>query len=161
MNVEERKTSELRPYEGNPRQNDRAVEAVAASIREYGFRQPIVIDEAGVIIAGHTRWKAAQSLGLALHELAANAAKYGALSVPKGHVDINWRRLSPAEGAGVEIIWCESGGPTVTKPEQRGFGRLVIEQNLARSIDSDVDLTFPPDGLRCRVLIPPSQLTPV
>jgi PAS domain S-box-containing protein len=104
--------------------------------------------------------EAAQSLGLALHELATNAAKYGALSVPKGHVDINWRRLPPAEGEGLEILWTESGGPAVAKPAQRGFGSLVIEQNLARSIDSDVDLSFSPDGLRCRVLIPLSQLTP-
>jgi two-component sensor histidine kinase len=79
--------------------------------------------------------------------------------VPKGHVDINWRRLPPAEGDGIEMLWTESGGPKVAKPEQRGFGSLVIEQNLARSIDSDVDLSFPPDGLRCRVLIPPSQLS--
>jgi PAS domain S-box-containing protein len=104
--------------------------------------------------------EAAQSLGLALHELAANAAKYGALSVPKGHVDINWRRLPPAEGEGLEILWTESGGPRVAKPAQRGFGSLVIEQNLARSMDSDVDLSFSPDGLRCRVLIPLSQLSP-
>ncbi len=56
--------SEIRPYEPNPRNNDGAVAAVAASIREFGFRQPIVVDESGVIICGHTRWKAAQHLGL-------------------------------------------------------------------------------------------------
>jgi len=56
---------EIRPYEGNPRVNDQAVDAVAASLREYGFRQPIVIDADGVIIVGHTRWKAAKKLGLA------------------------------------------------------------------------------------------------
>ena len=51
-------------YPGNPRSNDGAVDAVAASILEFGFRQPIVVDEAGVIVCGHTRWKAAQKLGL-------------------------------------------------------------------------------------------------
>jgi len=56
---------DIKPYEGNPRVNDPAVDAVAASLREFGFRQPIVIDEAGVIIVGHTRWKAAKKLGLA------------------------------------------------------------------------------------------------
>jgi len=56
---------EVKPYEGNPRQNDQAIDAVAASLREFGFRQPIVVDEAGVIIVGHTRWKAAKKLGLA------------------------------------------------------------------------------------------------
>ena len=62
--VELRRTSEIIPYGQNPRNNDCAVEAVAESIRQFGFRQPIVVDEAGVIIVGHTRWKAAQKLGL-------------------------------------------------------------------------------------------------
>jgi ParB-like chromosome segregation protein Spo0J len=56
--------SRIRPYEHNPRVNDAAVDAVAASIREFGFRQPIVVDEHYVIIVGHTRYKAAQQLGL-------------------------------------------------------------------------------------------------
>ncbi len=63
--VELRKIDDIRPYERNPRLNDQAVDAVAASLAEFGFRQPIVVDEAGVIIVGHTRWKAAQKLGLA------------------------------------------------------------------------------------------------
>jgi ParB-like chromosome segregation protein Spo0J len=57
--------NELRPYENNPRVNDAAVDAVAQSIREFGFRQPLVVDQDGVIIVGHTRWKAARKLGLA------------------------------------------------------------------------------------------------
>jgi len=65
MRVELRATDSIKPYEGNPRVNDQAVEAVAASLKEFGFRQPVVIDEAGVIIVGHTRWKAAKKLGLA------------------------------------------------------------------------------------------------
>ncbi|MBL7133992.1 MAG: ParB N-terminal domain-containing protein [Phycisphaerae bacterium] len=64
MKVELRKTEAVRPYEQNPRVNDQAVEAVAKSLREFGFRQPIVVDGDGVIIVGHTRWKAAQQLGL-------------------------------------------------------------------------------------------------
>jgi len=64
MDVKLVSIDEVKPYEGNPRQNDQAVDAVAASLREFGFRQPIVIDEAGVIIVGHTRWKAAKKLGL-------------------------------------------------------------------------------------------------
>ncbi|MEX1228807.1 MAG: ParB N-terminal domain-containing protein, partial [Planctomycetaceae bacterium] len=54
----------IRPYPGNPRLNDSAVDAVARSIQEFGFRQPIVVDANGVIICGHTRYKAAQKLGL-------------------------------------------------------------------------------------------------
>jgi DNA modification methylase len=58
------KIEDIKPYPGNPRQNDHAVDAVAASIRKFGFRQPIVVDEHGVIIVGHTRYKAALKLGL-------------------------------------------------------------------------------------------------
>jgi DNA modification methylase len=64
MKIELRKLSAIKPYPGNPRLNDDAVAAVAASIREFGFRQPIVVDDDGVIICGHTRFKAAQKLGL-------------------------------------------------------------------------------------------------
>jgi len=63
--VEVRKIEQVKPYERNPRINDSAVDAVAESLRQFGFRQPIVVDADGVIICGHTRWKAAQKLGLA------------------------------------------------------------------------------------------------
>ncbi|TWU03049.1 Modification methylase DpnIIB [Symmachiella macrocystis] len=64
MRISQRKLTEIKPYQQNPRVNDGAVDAVAASLREYGFRQPVVVDEEGIIICGHTRWKAAQKLGL-------------------------------------------------------------------------------------------------
>ena len=64
MKIEQWKLSDIKPYPGNPRQNDAAVDAVAESIREFGFRQPIVVDAEGVIICGHTRYKAALKLGL-------------------------------------------------------------------------------------------------
>ena len=64
MNVQIQPIESVQPYERNPRINDQAVDAVAASIQEFGFRQPIVVDGDGVIIAGHTRWKAAKKLGL-------------------------------------------------------------------------------------------------
>lgn len=103
--------------------------------------------------------EAAQSLGLALHELAENAAKYGALSGPGGRVALTWRRLPALDGNGVELLWSESNGPPVRTPERRGFGTLVIERNLARSLDAEVELTFPPEGVRCRVVIPVTQLS--
>lgn len=65
MRVQERPLGQVIPYEGNPRVNDDAVPKVAESIREFGWQQPIVVDADGVIIAGHTRYKAAQALGLA------------------------------------------------------------------------------------------------
>ncbi|MDD5697368.1 MAG: ParB N-terminal domain-containing protein, partial [Victivallaceae bacterium] len=64
MQIEQRNINEIIPYEHNPRINDNAVDAVVTSIKEYGFRQPIVVDADGVIIVGHTRWKAAKKMGL-------------------------------------------------------------------------------------------------
>lgn len=64
MKIIEKSVEELTPYENNPRKNDGAVDAVAASIREFGFKVPIIIDKAGVIVAGHTRLKAAKKLGM-------------------------------------------------------------------------------------------------
>lgn len=64
MKVEAKSIDEIKPYENNPRDNDDAVDAVANSIKEFGWQQPIVVDNDGVIIAGHTRYKAAQKLGL-------------------------------------------------------------------------------------------------
>ncbi len=64
LTIELRSIGDIRPYPNNPRTNDNAVDTVAASIREYGWRQPIVVDSDGVIICGHTRYKAAQKLGM-------------------------------------------------------------------------------------------------
>lgn len=64
MNIGQWKIGDVKPYENNPRINDAAVHAVARSIQEFGFRQPVVVDEAGVIIVGHTRHRAAEKLGL-------------------------------------------------------------------------------------------------
>ena len=64
LKIERLKIGELKPYENNPRHNDEAVQYVANSIREFGFKVPIIIDKDNVIIAGHTRLKAAELLGL-------------------------------------------------------------------------------------------------
>lgn len=64
MNIQQVAIDKIRPYENNPRNNDGAVEAVANSLREFGWQQPIVVDMDGVIIAGHTRYKAAKTLGM-------------------------------------------------------------------------------------------------
>lgn len=64
MEIVMRKVSELTPYEKNPRRNDEAVQYVAASIKEFGFKVPIVVDRDGVVVSGHTRLKAAKQLGM-------------------------------------------------------------------------------------------------
>lgn len=64
MKIENKRTEDLKPYERNPRRNDQAVDAVANSIKAFGFKVPIIIDKDNVIVAGHTRYKAAKKLGL-------------------------------------------------------------------------------------------------
>jgi two-component sensor histidine kinase len=105
------------------------------------------------------RPEAAQSLGLALHELAINAVKFGALSTDSGRIAINWTWQPTRDPPAVEIVWTEIGGPKVEAPARRGFGTLVVERNLARAIEGEVELTFGDEGVRCRIAIPVAQLS--
>lgn len=102
--------------------------------------------------------EAAQNLGLALHELAVNAGKFGALSVPGGRVSITWSRSENPEGSSVEFDWREQLGPKVKIRRKKGFGSMVIERNLARALDAKVNLEFDPNGLHCHIVIPASQI---
>lgn len=102
--------------------------------------------------------EAAQNLGLALHELAANATQFGALSVPDGRLSVTWDRCERAGGGGLALDWHEQNGPRVKPRRKRGFGSMVIENNLTRALDAKVDLNFDPEGLRCRILIPARQI---
>ncbi|HXX08971.1 MAG TPA: HWE histidine kinase domain-containing protein [Pseudolabrys sp.] len=101
--------------------------------------------------------EAAQNLGLALHELAINAAKFGALSVPTGRIAITWSRRETGAGS-VELDWREESGPKVKVRRKKGFGSMVIERNLARALDANVKLDFDPNGLHCLIVIPASQI---
>jgi two-component sensor histidine kinase/CHASE1-domain containing sensor protein len=93
----------------------------------------------------------AMSLGLAIHELATNAAKYGAFSTPTGKVHVSWRLVTPELA---EVEWRESGGPPVTPPTKRGFGMDLIGKILANELRTNVDLRFDPEGLSCRLRLP-------
>ena len=117
MKVEMRNIDEVKPYEQNPRVNDAAVEAVARSIREFGFRQPIVVDEAGVIVVGHTRWKAAKALGL-----------------PKVPVHVA-KDLSPEKAKAYRIA-----DNKVADLAEWDYDLLPIELSDLRSMDVDLDL---------------------
>jgi PAS domain S-box-containing protein len=116
-------------------------------------------DDSQISIEGpaiHLKPEAAQSLGLALHELAVNAAKYGALSTPEGHVDVIWDESEP--GNGIVIRWIERGGPAVERPKKHGFGTMAIQRNLSRSLEADVDLNFAQDGVSCTITVPENHL---
>jgi two-component sensor histidine kinase len=91
---------------------------------------------------------AAQYLGMALHELATNAAKYGALLVPTGKVRIEWRLAGPTDARRLQMSWVESGGAPVSPPKSAGFGRLVVERMAAEALQGEVTLEFPREGLR-------------
>lgn len=99
---------------------------------------------------------AAAAIAMALHELATNAAKHGALSRPGGRVEVGWA----AEGGELVLRWRESGGPTVEPPRRRGFGREVIERGLAYELDARVRLDFAAEGVACEVRAPLDQLDP-
>ncbi|KQZ95879.1 hypothetical protein ASD64_18410 [Mesorhizobium sp. Root157] len=87
------------------------------------------------------------AVALALHELATNATKYGSLSVPDGTLDIVWERLDAERN---RLRWQESGGPTVVKPERRGFGTRLIERALTAEL-TQVVLDFKPEGVVCEM----------
>ncbi len=93
----------------------------------------------------------ALSLGLALHELATNAAKYGALSTSGGKVEIRWELVNDTLA---RVQWVESQGPQVTLPRKRGFGTDLIEKIVAHELRHPVELDFAPDGVRCTLLVP-------
>ncbi|QZD88851.1 CHASE domain-containing protein [Qipengyuania aurantiaca] len=93
----------------------------------------------------------ALSLGLAIHELSTNAAKYGALSVPGGRISIHWELVKENLA---RIDWVESGGPRVGLPSKRGFGTDLIEKIVAHELRHPVELEFHPDGVRCNLLVP-------
>ena len=99
--------------------------------------------------------KPAVVLALAFHELAINALKYGALSAPGGHVDIDW---SVTGGERLDIFWTERGGPSVRPPERRGFGSRIIEMALPNELGGQVDVDYHPEGLHCRIQAPLAAL---
>jgi PAS domain S-box-containing protein len=124
----------------------------AASIKD-------VVDDALLPFCSHNRCRiegpevpippqTAVSLALALHELATNASKYGALSNDSGSICVSWT----VEDDQLDFRWTERGGPPVVQPERRGFGTRMIERTLASEFGGTVDLDFASEGLTCRVL---------
>jgi PAS domain S-box-containing protein len=129
-------------------------ELLTASLAPY-------FDETGrrVAIRGETivlRPRAALTLAMAFHELTTNAAKYGALSSPRGHVEIRWERVGNGRGDPplLRIEWEEKGGPAVAEPERRGFGTRLIERGVAADLEGRTAIAFDAAGLRCTIDVP-------
>jgi len=115
-------------------------EVVHREMRPYSDR--VTIDGPAVILSA----QAAQNFALALHELATNAAKYGALSNHTGQVRISWSVLKPNGQGRFSFRWQELDGPPVTPPTTRGFGRVVLEQVMAEHCDPP-QIEFPRGGV--------------
>jgi two-component sensor histidine kinase len=92
----------------------------------------------------------AQAIGLALHELATNAGKYGALSTDAGRVDIRWG----TDRDTFAMSWAERDGPPASAPKRRGFGTIVMQAMTERSVDGTVDLDYAPSGVTWRLTCP-------
>jgi PAS domain S-box-containing protein len=130
-----------------------------ASLRTL-VEQQLNIDRSGsqIVIDGEDvmlKPEAVQNLGLALHELATNAQKYGALSSGRGSVRVHWQFC---ESDQLKLTWEERGGPPVSTPERSGFGRAMIESVVGKALEGEVKLSFPAKGVRCVIMIPETQV---
>src|SRR5215469_7958054 len=98
--------------------------------------------------------KAAETFALAIHELATNAIKYGALSQPSGRVDVSWRVENGSDPIQLIFEWRERGGPRVEAPQRKGFGTELLEKTLAFELKGKTILSYNPSGLHCTIAIP-------
>lgn len=96
----------------------------------------------------------AQALGLALHELATNALKYGALAHPDGRLEVAWEADEADGERTVTIVWQESGVPIAEPPSRKGYGSELIERALPYQLRAKTQLRFDPDGVRCIIQVP-------
>ena len=126
--------------------------------------EPLAIDSTRVDLSGGASGLvlppgAALALAMALHELATNALKHGALSVPEGRVSVACK-TAPADGTPV-VQWVERGGPPVAgPPAKRGFGLRLLGRGLATQAGVGADIRFEPDGVRCTLRMPPLRACP-
>lgn len=96
----------------------------------------------------------AELLALGLHELATNAAKYGAFSTSTGSVSLGWELVEALGEPQVRIVWTERGGPPVSPPTRRGYGTKFVQSALESATGTAVDLQFAPEGVTCTFVIP-------
>ncbi len=126
---------------------------VRSQLGRFAVAQETQIDISGPLV--RVPPDATQNIGMALHELATNAARYGALSVRSGRVRIHWQVETDQDGApACRIWWEESGGPEVRAPDKKGFGQIVIERTVARAVGGQVTLEYDPLGIRWMLVFP-------
>ena len=131
------------------------LELVRRELAPYATRENTDISGPEVILKA----EAGQALGMVLHELATNAAKYGALSRQNGRVSIAWQELMNGHPRSrLVLLWSEVGGPSVMAPQHSGFGMSTIRDLIPYEFGGTVDLAFAPSGVRCRLEIPADWL---
>jgi PAS domain S-box-containing protein len=126
--------------------------SLADGLRPFAGERSEAIEVDGAPVALNDRQ--ALSFSLVLHELATNAAKYGALSVPEGRVRLSWQIEHTDEGRRLHLRWEERGGPPVTPPPRGGFGTELIRRAFSFELDGTADLAFEPEGLRLEATVP-------
>jgi two-component sensor histidine kinase len=102
----------------------------------------------------------AQSLGLAVHELATNALKHGALSAPDGRVEIRWTAGAPGSGDDFRWTWIEGSGPAVRQPDRHGFGSRLLTRVVPQDLGGTAELGFRAEGLRFELRTRMTRLQP-
>ena len=127
-------------------------ELVERALQAYRVDHPDTIEIDGEPVP----LTASQSLGLSLilHELGTNAAKYGALAHSEGRVHVSWRVEGGNQGRRLRLLWEERGGPAVEPPAEKGFGTRLIERACTYELEGEVELDYPPEGLRCEMVFP-------
>ena len=127
-------------------------ELLSGSLAPYAAAAPerIVLRGEDLVL----RPRAVLTLAMAVHELTTNAAKYGALSLSGGSVEVRWEPLQTDGRKILRLEWSESGGPEVKVPTRRSFGSRLIEGSIRAELNGTAQLTYAPEGLRCEMLIP-------
>ena len=154
----------LKAFSGRLKAMASAQELLTATRGRGASIQDLATGALSTLAPGQTRWegpdlfltsRAASALSLALHELAMNAVKHGALSRETGQVAVRWRST---DDGGFELEWTESGGPQVPSEVQRGFGAVLLEEVAARELEGEVAIEFRASGLRGRIRAAPAAL---
>jgi two-component sensor histidine kinase len=101
--------------------------------------------------------RAALTLAMVFHELATNAAKYGALSAAAGDLTVSWTLKGEPPHRRLELVWIETGGPRVDPPRRRGFGSRLIERSITGELRGRIRVDYRPKGLSCLIEIPLSE----
>jgi PAS domain S-box-containing protein len=129
------------------------VQLIRSQLQHYGdlFEERIFLEGPDLFL----RPEAAQNIGIALHELSTNAAKFGSLSVPEGKVTISWSFALNEQGERrLHLIWAERGGPSVITPDHKGFGHMVMHRITGPALGGQSYMQFEPGGVTWHLDVP-------